>query len=76
MDIYYDIPIFKSLPKILNNENNIFKNNDKNKDLKKIYIEDIYQLEPFKNYKKKLFFFILYIFIFFIFLYFVFIKKY
>ena len=75
-DVYYDIPIFKSLPTILNDK----KNELKNRNLQKIYIEDIYQLEPFKNSKKKLFFLILILifilfFIFFI-IPFTFIKKY
>ena len=64
-DVYYDIPIFKSLPTILKNENNELKN----RNLQKIYIEDIYQLEPFKNSKKKLFFLILILIFFFFYLF-------
>jgi hypothetical protein len=74
-DVYYDIPIFKSLPTILNDK----KNDLKNINLQKIYIEDIYQLEPFENTNKKNLFFLILIFIlFFIFfiISFTFIKKY
>ena len=46
-DVYYDIPIFSSLPSIIRQPNNtdLFTKTK----LKKISITDIYELEPFNN---------------------------
>ena len=63
-DIYniYDIPVFKSSFKLINNsdnknnvDNNFYKKNDENYNIKNIDIDDIYNLEPYTNiniYKK------------------------
>lgn len=79
MDVIYDIPIFKSLPMILNNDNNILPKTK----LTEISIEDIYQLEPFKNNDNDtilitfLFrFFLIFLAFAFIFFLFIFTKKY
>jgi hypothetical protein len=48
-DVYFDIPIYKSLPKILNDNNS---NLLPNIELSNIDIVKDYQLEPFLNNEK------------------------
>jgi hypothetical protein len=65
-DLYYDIPIYKTLPTIIRN-NEYSKEKEKIK-LYDISIEKIYQSEPFSNYRNNhiiiLFFIIIIIFLF------------
>jgi hypothetical protein len=60
-DVYYDIPIYKTLPSII--RNNEYSKPDEKIELNDISIEKIYQLEPFSNTKNNyillLFFFII-----------------
>lgn len=58
----HDIPIFRTMPKIILNNNNDILPNTK---LNKITIEDLYQLEPFQN-NNKFFYIILLLLIIFI----------
>ena len=63
-DVYYDIPIYKTLPSIIRN-NEYSKKDIQKVEINDISIEKIYQLEPFNNYKKNyiiLFFFIIIIY--------------
>lgn len=74
-DVYYDIPIFKSIPPIIR-ENAAIEQTIPNTDLQDISIEDIYQLEPFHNkYYHYTSFFIIILFIFFLFCFFRFFLK-
>ena len=73
-DVYYDIPIYKTLPTILrNNEYSNSKSQEKIK-LYDISIEKIYQSEPFTNYKNNYIIIILFFIIIIIF-YIFFMKK-
>ena len=68
-DVYYDIPIYKTLPTIIRNDE-YTKSNEKEKiKLYDISIEKIYQLEPFRNYKNNYTVIILFFIIIIIFLY-------
>ena len=70
MDNIYNIPIFKSLPSLVN-----FNNSNDNyfKELNKISIKDIYENEPFiNNNKTEYFLLILFIVILIIYIYFLF----
>jgi hypothetical protein len=72
MNLEYDIPIFKTLPEILRDDDS---NQKKMPELKDIYVEKLYQLEPFYNRKRILQFNII-LFIFFIFFIFFIIRKF
>ncbi len=70
-DVYYDIPIYKTLPSIIRDGN--YSKPEEKIELNDISIEKIYQLEPFDNIKNNyilIFFFIIII----IFLYKIFYK--
>ena len=49
MNDVYDVPVFKSLPSLINFNRNIDNNNIFSKKLYNISITDIYQDEPFMN---------------------------
>ena len=68
-DVYYDIPIYKTLPSIIRNDE---YTNSKEKEKIKLYdisIEKIYQSEPFSNYRNNYTIIILFFIIIIIFLY-------
>jgi hypothetical protein len=76
--VNYDIPIFKTLPKILRNDNQKIDSNKEN--LRYIDITEIQDAEPFSNNKKYYFTLILFgiilgIFLFRYFCFFFFFKK-
>ena len=67
-DVYYDIPIYKTLPSIINNDEYNTSKEKKKIKLYDISIEKIYQSEPFSNYRNNytiiiLFFIIIIIFL-------------
>jgi len=66
-DVYYDIPIYKTLPTIIRNDE-YTKPEEKIK-LYDISIEKIYQSEPFNNYRNNYTIIILFFIIIIIFLY-------
>ena len=72
-DVYYDIPIYKTLPTIIrNNEYSNTNLKEKEKEKIKLYdisIEKIYQSEPFSNYRNNYTIIILFFIIIIIFLY-------
>ena len=72
-DVYYDIPIYKTLPTIIrNNEYSNTNLKEKEKEKIKLYdisIEKIYQSEPFTNYRNNYTIIILFLIIIIIFLY-------
>jgi hypothetical protein len=74
-DVYYDIPIYKTLPTIIRNDE-YTKSKEKEKiQLYDISIEKIYQSEPFSNYRNNYTIIILFFIIIIIFLYNFFIGK-
>ena len=70
-DVYYDIPIYKTLPTIIRNDD-YTNSKEKEKEKVKLYdisIEKIYQSEPFTNYRNNYTIIILFFIIIIIFLY-------
>ena len=62
-DVYFDIPIFKTLPKIISDNNSDLLPNIK---LSNIYVEKDYQLEPFSNIKDNYLIILFFVILFFI----------
>ena len=66
-DLFYDIPIYKTLPTIIRNDE--YSNSKEKIKLYDISIEKIYQSEPFSNYRNNYTIIILFFIIIIIFLY-------